>query len=333
MGTKKDESILIYGAGVLVKQVDALRQEIDGVRNGEDIEYVHRMRVASRRLRNAFALFSPALPQKRLTAWQSHIKMVTKALGAARDTDVQIDLLNKFYSKLPKPELKTGIHRLIVRLNQKRTLLQQKVAVDLDILEASQILKEMGQRLTLIAARDNQESGYSPVLYQHSSQSITSRLDDFLSYESFVEKPECLTELHAMRIAAKHLRYTLETFAPLYPENMKDLIQIMRQFQDELGEIHDCDVWNDYLPNFIERERQRTLKYYGNARAMKHITPGLKYFLHDRQESRQRHYLSFVELWKKNVTASTWSKLRGTIQEPLTPNSSPPVEEITILEL
>ena len=330
MGPKKDNSVLFYGAGVLVKQVDALRQEFTGVRKGQDIEYIHRMRVASRRLRNAFALFSPVLPQKRLPAWESHIKMVTKALGKARDTDVQIDTLKKIYLKMPAGELKTGIHRLIIRLTQKRMSQQQTVLDALDALESSQILKEMSLRLALLAAQQNQEAGFSPKVYKHSRDTITIRLDDFLSYEDYVNKPECISELHAMRIAAKHLRYTLETFAPLYPDDMKELIQIMRQFQDELGEIHDCDVWNDYLPKFIEKERQRTMKYYGNTQAMKHLTPGLRYLINDRRENRQRHYQNFIKLWNKHTSANTWENMRETIQAPLEPDSPLSAEEMII---
>ncbi|MFQ6042085.1 MAG: CHAD domain-containing protein, partial [Candidatus Poribacteria bacterium] len=56
----------------------------------DDIEYVHRMRVASRRLRSGFALFEECFPPKRLKRWRKQIRRVTRALGDARYTDVQI---------------------------------------------------------------------------------------------------------------------------------------------------------------------------------------------------------------------------------------------------
>ena len=49
------------------------------------------------------------------------------------------------------------------------------------------------------------------------NQAINEKLTNFLSYETFVHIPEKKLELHAMRIAAKHLRYTMEIFAPLFP--------------------------------------------------------------------------------------------------------------------
>ena len=44
------------------KPLDALRELIPAVRQAHDIEAVHKMRVASRRLRNAFDLFFDELP-------------------------------------------------------------------------------------------------------------------------------------------------------------------------------------------------------------------------------------------------------------------------------
>ena len=151
MPQKTDETILIYGAGVLLKQTDAIQQEVEGVRQAQDIEYVHRMRVASRRLRTAFDLFNACLPRKKALAWQKQIQQVTHALGAARDTDVQIDLLTQLYKNLPEARYKPGINRLLLRLKQKRTKLQVKVLDALEVLIASQTLVEMEQRVRPLA--------------------------------------------------------------------------------------------------------------------------------------------------------------------------------------
>ena len=328
MGKKIDESTLCFGAGAILTFLDALKQEMTGVRDAHDIEYIHRMRVASRRLRNAFDLFADILPAKRLPAWQNQIKRVTQSLGAARDTDVQIELLKNFYANLTVPDLKTGIHRLITRISQRRVRLQEDVNTALNTIESSQTLKEMGQRLALLAGSQNLLNSFSPALYARSNSAISSRLEAFLSYNSYVDQPECKDELHAMRIAAKHLRYTLEVFAPLYQDDLKEMVQIMRRIQDELGEIHDCDVWIEYLPGFIEKERQRTLKYYGNAHAMNHLVPGLKFFQANRQEDRTRRYLEFVAFWQSLESQQTWAKLRNIIQIPVFPASDLPAEDL-----
>jgi CHAD domain-containing protein len=316
MPPKTDESVRVYGAGVLLKQTEAIQQEVEGVRQGQDIEYIHRMRVASRRLRTAFDLFFVSLPRKKAPLWLKQIQQVTHALGVARDTDVQIDLLKKFYQNLPEARYKPGISRLILRLGQKRAKLQVKVLEALKVLETDQTLVEMEHRLRPTVERTGQIYLYSPSLFELSFNAISARLDDFLAYEIYIDKPECIAELHAMRICAKHLRYTLEALAPLYRQEMEDMLQIMRKLQDELGEIHDSDVWAGSLPEFIEKERQRTLNYYGNTRLMPSLQPGLEFFGHDRQENRVAHYQAFLAYWQTLKADETWRKLQETIQMP-----------------
>ncbi len=316
MPPKTDESILIYGAGVLLKQTDAIQQEVEGVRQAQDIEYVHRMRVASRRLRTAFDLFKACLPRKKALLWQKQIQQVTHALGAARDTDVQIDLVNQLYKNLPEARYKPGINRLLLRLSQRRAKLQVKVFEALAALEAGHTLEEMEQRVRPLAERSGQIYLYSPSLFEHSFNAISTCLDTFLAYEGYIDKPECIAEMHAMRISAKHLRYTLEAFAPLYREEMEATLQIMRKVQDELGEIHDSDVWASSLPEFITKERQRTLNYYGDTRQMPRLLTGLEFFGHDRQENREQHYQAFLVFWQTLNADETWRKLRETIQMP-----------------
>ena len=50
MSKKIPKTICIFGAQFLLEQVQQLESQIDGVQTGKDIEYVHQMRVASRRL-------------------------------------------------------------------------------------------------------------------------------------------------------------------------------------------------------------------------------------------------------------------------------------------
>ena len=57
-----------------------------------------------------------------------------------------------------------------------------------------------------------------------------------------------------MRIAAKHLRYTLEVFRPLYGGAAAKFIAAAQQAQRRLGEIHDCNVWVEFLPRFLAKE-------------------------------------------------------------------------------
>ena len=57
----------------------ALRAEMDGVRHAEGPECVHRMRVASRRLRSVLPLFAPSLSLQTRARWRKQLRRVTRA--------------------------------------------------------------------------------------------------------------------------------------------------------------------------------------------------------------------------------------------------------------
>ncbi|HEY9087190.1 MAG TPA: CHAD domain-containing protein, partial [Anaerolineaceae bacterium] len=104
-----DESICVFGSGVILRHITALRAEINGVRQAQDIEYIHRMRVASRRLRTALPLFRACTSAKKLDAWEKDIRAITRALGAARDADVQLDLLARVTRQAAQSAYRSGL--------------------------------------------------------------------------------------------------------------------------------------------------------------------------------------------------------------------------------
>lgn len=73
------------------------------------------------------------------------------------------------------------------------------------------------------------------------------RIAELWSWAEHLPYPDRVRQLHDMRIAAKRLRYLFEFFAPCFRPRFRSLLRQFKQLQDYLGEIHDCDVWVDYL--------------------------------------------------------------------------------------
>ncbi|NLC57466.1 MAG: CHAD domain-containing protein [Armatimonadetes bacterium] len=309
------EEMLRFGAEALLARLEALVQEAEGVRKAEEIECVHRMRVASRRLRSALTLFADCLPPKRQVEWRRQIRRITRALGAARDTDVQVAFLETFAAGLTNPAHRPGIHRLLLRLRQRRQMLQPPVLAALDHLEKSRTLDRMAQTLRRLVARvpGSQSPTASPALLDQAYLATSRRLEEMLAYRPYVSQPERVAELHALRIAAKRLRYTMEVFAPLYDGALKPPLQVVRKVQELLGEIHDCDVWEQFLPRFLEEERQRTEEYFGHTRALRRLLPGLLYLQQERQRAREERYREFVTFWSELEAQGAWSTLEHTL--------------------
>jgi len=97
---KTAESYCIFGAETLLKLLAGTDDLIEGVLENKDIEFVHKTRVASRRLRAALPLFRCCYTKKEYRNWLKEISKITRLLSTARDLDVQIALLEQYTKKL-----------------------------------------------------------------------------------------------------------------------------------------------------------------------------------------------------------------------------------------
>jgi CHAD domain-containing protein len=337
-----------FGNQRLLPLLEAFAKEIDGVRAAEDIEYIHRMRVASRRLRAALPLFCSCFPDKNYTRWSEEIREITRALGEARDMDVQIAYLTKYHKRVEK-DWKVGkpdrvgdaltipaVKYLISGLRKQRDHLQKKVHSALDTLEKSHAVDDMRNTFNrpLPPLRGVQKRslayGISPV----AALRIEERLSTLLAFEPWVSHPEAVAEHHATRIAAKKLRYTLEVYAPVYRLNLAKPIRRVKALQEILGDLHDCDVWIDSIIRLLLRERSLFRTDNEEKRPDTLTLSSLKIFLAEREKERQQLYRHFVRFWASLKRAHIWESLRTTLDSGRKQSFRPhaPVPEAEIRE-
>jgi len=336
VGKKNPKAICIFGANWMLQQVKALERELGGALLAEDIEHIHQLRVASRRLRNGFAHFHDCLPAKKAPDWQDAIKRITRALGAARDLDIQIELLHQLNTETLDAALKPGYKRLLLRLTQRRNSSQVKINKTIEQLRQSRALDEMRIRFTSIIEPSEGMYLYTPSLYQKAYSAINDTLEDFLSYQEYIRSPEAIQELHAMRISGKHLRYTLEIFAPIYHQALLPYIRIMKEIQDLLGSVHDDDIWAIWLPKFIEEEKSLIQEYFGNTGPLRRLLPGFHHLIENRQQARELTYQTFLATWDNLESEKAWDALHQIIRAPMNIEAALAVlaleEEVTDIE-
>jgi CHAD domain-containing protein len=319
MKYRPDDCTCQFGAAIILQNLDALLIEVDGVLLGQDIEYIHRMRVSSRRLRAAIPIFKDCFPPKQVRLWQNNIRDITRALGEARDRDVQLDLLDGFLKENIDPKIKLGIRRITMRLAQQRKALQNDVNQSIHIFNESGVAENIKVLLAPLAEQNATNFPFTYALYQIAADTIRGALDLLLSHEAYIFDPANIAELHQMRISAKRLRYILEVFSSLYADQLKPFIQTIKKCQDQLGEIHDCDVWLDFIPAFIEEERLRIISYFDNPGPINRFLPGINYFHDNRVTVRNSLYRSFLNEWEEFNALGIWQKLRDTFERPVQP--------------
>jgi hypothetical protein len=81
---------------------------------------------------------------------------------------------------------------------------------------------------------------------------VAVRTADFFAFAPFLTDPTNVAQLHAMRIAAKRLRYALEIFADALDADTAACIDLIKEFQDIVGDIHDHDVLVGMLRAHLE---------------------------------------------------------------------------------
>ncbi len=282
------------------------------MREAEDIEFVHRMRVASRRIRSCLPLFRECFTSKKYKEWRKEIRNITLSLREARDADVQIVFLKTYIEQLKEESLHPGAQRFLLRLRQRRERMQPRVIKALDRLVESGVVEDMEKWCRRM--RKGKADIHSPVTYQNALVHITSKLEEIFTHEASIYIPENIKEHHAMRIAIKRLRYTMEVFSPLYEGELKTQIEVCKKLQDMLGDLHDCDVWMDYLPQFIEEERAYSLDYSGHDDSFRILEPGLLHLQQYLRERRSAIYEEFVAYWKDIQEQNIWNNLKQFVQ-------------------
>ena len=268
------------------------------------------MRVTSRRIRATVPLFQDCFPNKRYKKWLNEIKKVTQFLGAARDLDVQISVIKDYINQLQPSEPKTGIEALLERHIEQRTQLQSNVINGLQELEESRVLQQTACYCEQIIKETAGASFDLLAVREKAFWQISPKLDEFLSMEDYVHKENEILKHHQMRIRAKWLRYTMEAFAPLYPDELSEEIEMMKDFQDTLGEMHDCDVWIERIPKFITEIENENAMFPENEKASTESHQDLLIFLDHIKEKRKNHYENFVKFWDEKKGKNAFEELR-----------------------
>lgn len=119
----------------------------EGVLDRGDIERVHDMRVASRRLRAVLEVFAPCFPKRKHRRALREVKALADDLGGRRDPDVAIAALDRAASELGASD-RPGIESLVGDLMSRQQAANEALAERLERIEAV----DLRERLLALAA-------------------------------------------------------------------------------------------------------------------------------------------------------------------------------------
>ncbi|MDP1956834.1 MAG: CHAD domain-containing protein, partial [Rhodocyclaceae bacterium] len=232
-----------------------------------DPEYIHQMRISTRRLRAALRLFGPLLPDNLAAALLPPLSELMAVLGPARDLDVLLaEIAAPVLTALPdEPRLAAlvGIiteRRFTARQEAMRFMRSPRygsiVLHALATLHAQPEAAKFGAGGTasagsaatmgtaqpdaaLIGTATAEEMVPAQTLLEFAQNRLRRLRKKVLALagETRVDNP---SSLHALRIDIKRLRYALEFFTPLAsPKALRRLLLHLTRLQDALGQIND----------------------------------------------------------------------------------------------
>ncbi len=235
--------------------ITQLQGNQDMVLHGGDIEGVHQMRVALRRLRSLFALFKAQLAGEEKEALLEEMRWITGLLGEARDLDVFLA------QTLPPLLAHFDQHAGLLKLHSRTASAQRKAYVELRRALESQRYQRLLLALGAWLENERWRGGASEDTTARTlADAVLAKRDKQLRRHGKRLMHMHTEERHQTRIAAKKLRYAAEFFASLYPPGRTHaFIHRLSQLQDRLGVLNDIAVTQQLLQQLAGRRPDRAL--------------------------------------------------------------------------
>ena len=142
-GLAADEPYADAAAKIVAVRAREVADHSHDVLDATDIERVHDMRVATRRLRAALEIFEPCFPAEQLDESLREVKAIADALGERRDADVTIAALERFAHGLAAPD-RPGVATLIDQIRIE----QAEANAELEAFVAPHRLAALSERLS-----------------------------------------------------------------------------------------------------------------------------------------------------------------------------------------
>jgi CHAD domain-containing protein len=229
----------------------ALLRHDPGTRTGADIEDLHQMRVAVRRMRASLKSARPLLDAAWADGLRAELGWLGRALGPVRDLDVMLLRLRGETAGLPALERAAG-EVLVQRLVEEHTAARAEMLAALDAPRYTALIERLADaiRLPLPAPSATTAQPELPELPRAEFRKLRRAV------ERAGEDPADEV-LHALRILAKRVRYTGELVQPALRgtpagRTVKQLLAATAELQEVLGDHQDACVAEQRIRELLD---------------------------------------------------------------------------------
>ncbi len=272
----------------------------------KDPEYVHQLRVGSRRAGAAIEIFALCLPDKIYTRARKYLRRIRQAAGAVRDWDVFLMTLAEEKQKKKRRHLAALDFLTGFAVGQRGTAQDQ-------LKQSCPDYPFAFERLTAQTVAAVHKPRYDPgtrTLVDLAGPLLLGLLRDF--DQAAAGDLTNYERLHRVRIVGKRLRYAMEVFAGCFgPAFRNELYAAVEDMQEILGRANDSYVASRRLKALSDKI-QATL-----PQDWKRLKPGieglLKYHQQRLPEERQR-FLQWLNRWRLTGGEAAFVSLRKILK-------------------
>jgi CHAD domain-containing protein len=241
-------------AFVGLAHLDEARAGASRLADPGDAEALHDFRVALRRLRTLLRGFRPELGDVVSKKLQRRLRDLTRATTSARDAEVQLTWVRAHRGEVGRrPGLSWFVARLADRRERAYADVRDRVVPAFRHLE-----RRVRRALNGVAA---EAGGAGPLFAGAAARGIREQTTALAQELAAARSPRDADAIHGARIAAKRLRYLLESLAgDVAPAAV--LVDRLKALQDLLGALHDLQVLSEELGDAVAdaaAERARRL--------------------------------------------------------------------------
>ena len=249
-GVLAEDTVAEAGRKVMRFHLARMIDREPAVREGKDIEDIHKMRVASRRQRAAWRVFGEAFRRHRTKPYRDGLRDVARRLGTVRDLDVQLEGIDAYRADQAVGDQR-ALEPLLGSLRQHRDDARALLIRELDSGAYARFIDDYLDFVRTEGAAAKPVNAAAPHRVLETAPSrIWAAYEQVRSYEPILRWADVPT-LHELRIAGKWLRYSLEFVQEPLGDEALPLIAKVTALQDHLGLINDASVAASMARTFL----------------------------------------------------------------------------------
>jgi CHAD domain-containing protein len=287
----------------LAYHAQRMREQEPAVRQGQDHEAVHDMRVATRRLRAALRVFDGFLDADAAAGLARDLRRAGRLLGVVRDMDVFQEKAQHYQAGLPAGTT-ADLGPLMAAWQVRYDRARGELVAYLESERYLHLQAHLAALLLVPAPAAPLPPGVEPQphrLRQVVPVALYQGLAAVRAYEEWLTGPAVpLERYHQLRIASKALRYTLEFFRDVLGPEAGRLVNRVKTLQDHLGDLQDavvaCSLLRDFLVWGTWGHPDRPQAAAWPAAPV--LAPGVAAYLAYRQAEIRRLVEAFPPVWE-----------------------------------